>query len=84
MVEGSFLAKDGSFEYIVGYIDECEVFEDVEMIDLIKIQEYKYTASGGFVKNLNYVPYISIEEQLAQQQADIQTLSDALAEIILG
>lgn len=52
-------------DIIFGNSNLYNVFENVTVPDVVKAQEYKYTTAGGFMKNEQYVPYLTQEERVA-------------------
>lgn len=54
--------------YIIAGIDDYNVYTDLETVDTIVPEQYTYTITNGFVKNANYKPYVSIEDQLVMVQ----------------
>ena len=64
-VSNGLLVHDATGEYIIGCINECSIFKDVEILDTIEVQKYLYTAENGFVVNSNYKPYVSDQEKIA-------------------
>lgn len=79
VVENGLLVTDDIIgEYIIGFIAECDVFPDIETPDTVKPQEYKYTVVGGFVKNPDYVKYVSIEEEVEMLKAKNTALETEL------
>lgn len=75
VVENGLKVTDSSGEYIIGFYEECNKYDNVDIPDDVIPQKYKYTATEGFTANPNYKPYISIEEQvsnLGQQIANLK------------
>jgi hypothetical protein len=64
------------------------VFENVTVPEGVKAQEHKYTKASGFVKNEDYVPYVSSDERvtaLENQTAEYMVdLDFRLSNIELG
>lgn len=65
-------------EVVFGNSEQYTIFENVTVPSEVSAQAYKYTVAGGFVKNEDYVPYVSPEERIAQLEADVATANYAL------
>ena len=67
---------------IFGDSNLYNVFENVTVPDGVKVQEFKYTTAGGFVKNADYVPYVSPQEKVKQLETDLTNTKLAMAELV--
>ncbi|MBC3796425.1 hypothetical protein [Acetobacterium tundrae] len=68
-------------DMVFGNADQYNVFEDVTVPEGVEQQAYKYTSTGGFAKNADYVPYVSPEEKVKQLETDLINSKLAMAEL---
>lgn len=67
-LQGENLLVDNSY-FIARINEDYNVYPDVETSDSIAPEQYIYTVSNGFIKNINYKPYVSNEAAIAELQA---------------
>ncbi|MBW9155944.1 hypothetical protein G9F71_014715 [Clostridium sp. FP2] len=82
VVENGLLVKDSTGEYIIGCMGECNQYNNVETLDIIAPQKYKYTVPEGFIVDQNYKPYISTEMQIIAIQNALKENQNAINSLL--
>lgn len=83
--EEGFLAMVGEDEFYIGYIADCDVYENIDVvldIDLKNTQEYLYTVDQVFVKNPDYIKRFSTDEKVKQLESELLNTKLALVEVV--
>lgn len=69
-VENGLLVSEFSgSQYIITCVDECNVYEGVEVADTIVSQKYTYNPTDGFKINTNYKEPVAIDDLQSQVNA---------------
>ncbi|MBW9159760.1 hypothetical protein [Clostridium tagluense] len=80
--ENGFYVKGLNGEYILGYISEVDVIENVVIPIGVKPGFNCYTTTKGFYPNTDYHPYVSPEEEIKILQDRLQSVEKSNAEMM--
>lgn len=81
-VEGGLLVNDGVQEYIIGYIEECNVYQDVEIPQGVLPAKYFYSPVEEFTLNTSWEENLPIEVKLKKSNERLALCEQALLEMM--